>query len=242
MLSKPKIAYIKSLQNRKDRHELGRFVVEGKKSILEVVSSDFHIVEGFFVHDFLDPLQKNFPMELISESELQKISALSSNRDGVIVVEMRKNLLPQDFSENFTLVLDGINDPGNLGTIIRIADWYGISHIIASENTVDFYNSKTIMATMGSFTRAHVHYENLENFLANNSGIPVYGAFLDGENIHTMKNIESGFIIIGSEANGISKNLEKYITNKITIPRFGAAESLNAGVATGIIVDRMVGK
>ena len=148
MISKNKIAYLKSLADRKTRHELGRFLVEGKKAILEVINSDFRIVEAFLVHDFLNPLQKNFPCELISESDLKKITSLTSNRDGVVVVEMPEN----NFFENrskFSLVLDGINDPGNLGTIIRIADWYGISEIIASPDTVDIYNSKTLMATMG---------------------------------------------------------------------------------------------
>lgn len=169
MLSKNKISYLRSFQDKKTRHELGRFIVEGKKSILEVINSDFHIIEGFFVHDFLNPLQKNFPMELVSESELKKISSLSTNRDGIIVVEMKKEIFAKNFTNNFLLVLDGINDPGNLGTIIRIADWYGISRIIASTDTVDFYNPKTIMATMGSFTRVHLFYENLENFFKNNS-------------------------------------------------------------------------
>lgn len=123
---------------------------------------------------------------------------------------------------------------------MRIADWYGIKNIIASENSVDVYNSKTIMASMGSFARVNVFYENLENFLQKNQKIPVYGAFLDGENIRKIEKIEPGFIIIGSESNGISEKLAKFITTKITIPRFGNAESLNAGVATGIILERFV--
>ncbi len=124
---------------------------------------------------------------------------------------------------------------------MRIADWYGIEHIIASNDTVDIYNPKTIMATMGSFTRVKVFYENLENFFEKNPEIPVYGAFLDGENIRNLERVEPGFVVIGSEANGIRKNLEKFVTEKITIPRFGGAESLNAGVATGIILERLMG-
>lgn len=239
-LSKPKISYLKSLSDRKTRHSLGRFIVEWKKSILETLSSDFRIVEGFFVNDFIPTLQKNFPAELVTEKELSKISSLASNRDGIIVVEIPKILPPKNFDKNFTLILDGINDPWNLGTIVRIADWYGIKNIIASENSVDAYNSKTIMASMGSFARVNVFYENLENFLQKNQKIPVYGAFLDGENIRKIEKIEPGFIIIGSESNGISEKLAKFITTKITIPRFGNAESLNAGVATGIILERLV--
>ena len=241
MISKNKIAYLKSLADRKTRHELGRFLVEGKKAILEVINSDFRIVEGFLVHDFLNPLQKNFPCELISETELKKITSLTSNRDGVVVVEMPEN----NFFENrskFSLVLDGINDPGNLGTIIRIADWYGISEIIASPDTVDIYNSKTLMATMGSFTRVRVIYTDLVQFLSEQKGQKIYGALLAGKNLHTTNLLPEGFLIIGNEANGIRPNIQKFITEKITIPRFGGAESLNAWVATGIIVDRIMGK
>ena len=142
------------------------------------------------MHDFLNPLQKTFPVELISEKELLRISSLSSNRDGVVVVEMPQNNFDAIDEGEFSLVLDGINDPGNLGTIIRIADWYGISRIFASRDTVDIFNSKVIMATMGSFTRVQVEYVDLEEFLAENPKMPIYGAFLDGENIHTMQNIE----------------------------------------------------
>lgn len=240
MLSKPKIHYLKSLQDKKIRHEMGRFVVEGKKSILETINSNFRIVEWFFVNDFLNPLQKNFPIELVSQDELKKISSLSTNKDGIIVVEIPKILPPKNFDKNFTIVLDGINDPGNLGTIVRIADWYGIFNIIASSDCVDIFNPKSIMATMGSFTRVNIFYENLEKFFTQNPNIPVYGAFLDGQNIRTLDKIQPWFIVIGSEANGIHENLEKFITQKITIPRFGQAESLNAGVATAIIVDRFI--
>lgn len=228
MLSKTKISYLRSLHNRKDRENSRRFLVEGKKSILEAITSHFRIVEGFFVHDFLNPLQKTFPIELISEKELLRISSLSSNRDGVVVVEMPQNNFDAIDEGEFSLVLDGINDPGNLGTIIRIADWYGISRIFASRDTVDIFNSKAIMATMGSFTRVQVEYVDLEEFLSENAKMPIYGAFLDGENIHTMQNIEPGLVVIGSEAHGIRPYIQQYIAHKITIPRFGGAESLNA--------------
>ncbi len=226
-ISKQKITYLRSLQNRAARLENKRFLVEGKKAILEVINSDFRIVEGFLVHDFLNPLQKNFPCELISETELKKITSLTSNRDGVVVVEMPENNFFENHSK-FSLVLDGINDPGNLGTIIRIADWYGISEIIASPDTVDIYNSKTLMATMGSFTRVRVIYVDLEQFLTEQKGKKIYGALLAGKNLHTQKFLPEGFLIIGNEAHGIRSNILPYITDKITIPRFGGAESLNA--------------
>lgn len=228
MISKNKIAYLTSLQNKKTRYEFGRFLVEGKKSILEAVASNFRIIEGFLSHDFLPKLGQNFPIELIDEKTLKKISSLSANRDGVVVVEMPKNFLSNDLRGNWNVVIDNINDPGNLGTILRIADWYGIKNIIASENTVDIYNPKAIMASMGSFSRVNIFYENLEIFFEKNSGIPVYGAYLDGKNIREIRNPIPGFLLIGSEAHGISENLEKWVTQKITIGRFGGAESLNA--------------
>ncbi len=137
------------------------------------------------------------------------------------------------------MVLDDINDPGNFGTLIRIADWYGITDIIASPNTTDFYNPKAISATRGSFTRVHVHYTPLEAFLkkAQQKSIPVVGTLLQGTDVHTVKIPESILVILGSESHGINKLLNFYISHKVTIPRFGKAESLNVGVAAGIALD-----
>lgn len=242
MISKTKIAYLRTLHHRKDREQHGRFLIEGKKSILEAIDSDIRIVEGFLCENFLHPLKQTFPVELISEKELARISSLSSNRDGVLVAEIPHRLPPKITGLDMVLSLDGINDPGNLGTIIRIADWYGIRMIIASRDTVDVYNPKTIMASMGSFTRVQVVYTDLEAFFQEHAGMPVYGALLDGENLHTIGTVEPGFILIGSEAHGIRSHLLPWVTRRMTIPRFGGAESLNAGVATGIILDRLLQK
>ncbi len=173
MLSKNKITHLRALHTKKKRKEQGRFLVEGKKSILECIDSDMEIIEGFFTHEILSPIKMNFPYQLISESELKKITTLTSNRDGVLVVAMPQKNLSQ-LQDNLTLVLDGINDPGNLGTIIRTADWYGIKNIIASKDTVDYYNSKVIMASMGSFVRVNVFYEDLEEFFGAHSFENVY--------------------------------------------------------------------
>jgi TrmH family RNA methyltransferase len=142
----------------------------------------------------------------------------------------------QVLQEEFALVLDDIRDPGNLGTIIRTADWYGITRIIASSETADFYNSKVITSTMGSFTRVGIFYTTLEQYLAQ-STLPVFGAYLEGKNIHETRFGSGGLIVIGNESHGIRPELEKFITDKITIPRFGKAESLNAAIATAIICD-----
>jgi TrmH family RNA methyltransferase len=169
------------------------------------------------------------------------MSTLNTNDAWVIVVRMRPNIVPKIKKDELVIVLDSINDPGNLGTIIRIADWYGISHIIASLDTVDMYNSKVLMATMWSFSRVSIYYTNIDQYLSKNEW-KIYWAYLNGENVHSKKfTIEQTHLVIGSEAHGISPNIEKYITDKITIPRFGLAESLNAGVATAIIVDRVIG-
>jgi TrmH family RNA methyltransferase len=135
-------------------------------------------------------------------------------------------------------MLDDVRDPGNLGTIIRTADWYGVTTIIASEETADTYNAKVIQSSMGSFTRVHMYYTNLENYLRQTT-LPVLGAFLDGENVHSCAFGEGGILVIGNEANGISPAVENFVTQRITIPRIGGAESLNAAIATAVILDNI---
>lgn len=244
MLEKSIIQYLKSLQDKKTRYERSEYIIEWKKSILEAIAWGETILRWYFTKQFIETVSsdifESIPYSIISDWELHKISSLRSNRDWILVMGMKK---PKKFvfANTFVLVLDSINDPGNLGTIIRIADWYGITDIIASKHTVDLYNPKTIMATMGSLARVNVHYEDLEIFFENiSSEIPVYGAYLEGKNIRNLHLPKPWYIVIGSEANGISENIKKYITEKITIPRFGKAESLNAWVATGIILDRLI--
>lgn len=181
------------------------------------------IVQGFFTEDFVEELSnqvKKVSYETISRKDLEKITSLSSNNSGLLVIRMKEKEYIPPSGKGIVLVLDGINDPGNLGTIIRIADWYGISSIVCSPDTVDVYNPKTIMATMGSWTRVQVVYQDLEKFLVSQSGVPIYGAYLDGENIRTKKfNREHSCLVIGSESHGIRPYLESSITQKITIPR-----------------------
>ena len=266
MLTKNKIQYIKNLHEKSGRHEAGLFLVEWRKWIMEFLESDFEIIEWYFTPKFTIPDVVDFPYEIISEKELERISTLSSNRDGLLIVKMRFHffypdeggICPEDiekkeqiphvseWQKNLTLILDGINDPWNLGTIIRIADWYGVTHIIASFDTVDCYNPKVIMATMWSFTRVRVNYVDLERYfwyLFSHEDFPkIYWAYLEGESIRTKDFIHWwAYLVIGSESHGIRGNLESFITDKITIPRTWLAESLNAGVATGIILERMIG-
>ncbi len=174
----------------------------------------------------------------VSGKELTDIGSVETNNSALAVVKMKSPLLPTLSSNDFSLMLDDIRDPGNLGTIIRTAEWYGIKNIIASAETTDLYNPKVISATMGSFLRVNVYYTNLEEFLSGVKG-PVYGTFLKGENVHSVKFPTGGIIVIGNESKGISPAVQKRVTHPITIPRFGNAESLNASVATAIVLDNL---
>ena len=243
MLSKNQIKYINSLQQKKFRQEYQSFVVEGAKSVVELLSSDFELESLYVTEDFYKetkPLLDKQPLiaEIVGQAELEKAGTFSSNNAALAVAKMKSNqeLLLND--TEYALVLDEIRDPGNLGTIIRIADWYGIQKIICSEGTVDLYNPKVISSTMGSFTRVSLFYTDLVKYLKGQQK-PIYGAFLDSENVHTLKFAPSGYIIIGNEANGISEAVGEVVTHKITIPRFGGAESLNAGIATAVICDNL---
>lgn len=239
MFSRNKIQFIKSLHEKSGRYEAWLFLVEWRKGIMEFIASDFEIIEWFFTEKFNFAVDVDFPYEIISQKDLGRISTLSSNEVWLLVVKMKQSEIKE--SGGLTIILDGINDPGNLGTIIRTADWYGVSRIVASSDTVDCYNPKVIMSTMWSFTRVHIEYRELEEYLSQLKNQKIYWAYLEGENIRTKKFTAAWwYLIIGSESHGIRSNLESYITDKITIPRFGLAESLNAGVATGVILERMV--
>lgn len=239
MLSKNIINSLKSLREKEWRKLANAFLVEWEKNIFEFLSSDFEFLEWYFSQAFHEKHQSSYDSRKVivcSESEIDRISSLTSNRIWVAVFRMRDNTAISSNSW-LTLVLDGINDPWNLGTIIRTADWYGISNIVASPNTVDAYNSKVIMATMGSFSRVNVVYKDLKEYLAGASW-PVYWAYLEWEDIHKISEFPNdAHLVIWSESHGISPEIEKYITEKITIPRFGHTESLNAWVATAIILD-----
>lgn len=241
MLTKAKIKLIKSLHNKKDRNEHGLFLVEGEKSVEELLESDFKIEsilgtkEFFASHAKIIEL-KNITCDIVEQNEIEKVSTFESNDSALAVVFQKENSSFNTEQDEIILALDDVRDPGNLGTIIRIADWYGIKKIVASDTTVDIYNSKTISATKGSFTRVQIFYTDLVNFLSNTS-FPVLGAFLNGKNVHTTEFPQGGIVVMGNESNGISKEIEKYITKKVTIPAFGKAESLNVAIATAVILD-----
>jgi TrmH family RNA methyltransferase len=241
MLTKAAAKHIKELHEKKHRTEYGEFLVEGEKNVAELLKSNFEIVSLFATREFQnkhrqqrDATKINY--DLVEQAELEKMGTLESNDAAIAVVKQKKNE-PFDLSTHeIILALDDVRDPGNLGTIVRIADWYGITKIVCSETTTDFYNSKTISATRGSFTRVAVFYTDLESFLKNTK-LPVLGAFLEGESVHTLRFPASGILLMGSESHGINENLSKIVTHKITIPHYGSAESLNVSIATAVILD-----
>ena len=241
MLSKNQQKIIQKLQQKKYRNELGLFVVEGKKGILEFVQAGFKVEAIFATSLFSEQLNK-LPLTLISKEELSKISTLKNPDEGVAIFHQpkRKGIL----QEGIILALDNIQDPGNLGTLIRLCDWFGIETLLCSEQTVDCYNPKVVQASMGSLSRVEVHYLPLEGFLAT-CALSIYVATLQGTNLYTTTFPEDCVIVLGNEANGVSPEVTALANGAITIPRFGKlqqAESLNVAMAGGIIVSQIKGK
>ncbi|QDO93717.1 RNA methyltransferase [Formosa sediminum] len=234
MLSKNQIKLINKLKLKKHRAEMNVFVAEGIKTIKELLKSNLKLqhlytTELFNIETDLETL--------ISEADLKRISFLTTPNKALAIFEIPKSK-PIDLSK-LCVALDDVRDPGNLGTIIRLCDWFGVQDLICSVGTVDCYNPKVVQATMGSITRVNINYIDLERFVTE-VNVPVYGAFMEGENVynHTALN-DSGILIMGNEANGVSKPIEALITQKITIPRFGslqATESLNVATATSILL------
>lgn len=247
--------FLRSLQQKKERKATNSFLIEGAKIVtetLQATNSPYKIKQLFATQDFLDNLENQdilnskvkglgneIEIILSTSNQLSEAGSLKSNNAAIAVLEFPILEVPKKL-ENLALLLENINDPGNLGTIIRIADWYGIEDIFCSLQTVDLYNSKTLSATMGSFLRVRVHYGNEFEFLKLAEG-NTFGAFLDGKNVHQIKFPQKGILVIGSESHGISEKLGKEIMNKVTIPSFAkdqeSAESLNAAIATAIICD-----
>lgn len=238
MVSKSQISLIKSLQQKKSRREQRLFVAEGFKSVSEFIASGYHIHTVYFtpaVAAKMHKLPKKTNFEEISAAELQKMSSLTTPQEVLAVIHLPEwpALTRQMLLGRFTLVLDGVQDPGNLGTIIRTADWFGIKNIICSDDTVDAYNPKVVQATMGSLARINLHYTNLATLLPT-LNLPVYGAMLNGENIYNTDFGTEGLIAMGNEGNGLRPDVQALITRSITIPRVGEAESLNVAIATAL--------
>ena len=234
-ISKNKIKWIRSLQMKKTRDEEGLYVIEGEKMIEELIHSFPNLIHTL-IHtaDF----KMNFSLSsaevyCVNQLELEQASGLKTPNKALAVLKKQHYHLPD--KDQLIIALDGVQDPGNMGTILRIADWFGIENIICSLSTVEIYNPKVVQSSMGAILRINVHYTDLNLFLTNYPE-PIYGALLEGDNIYKTKLTQKGVILLGNEGNGISAELQKKISHKISIPRFGNAESLNVSVATGIIV------
>ena len=235
MVSKNQIKRITGLHQKKFRNEQQLFIAEGFKVIQELFHSHYEILE-FYSTDATLQLNKEVRPEIISESDLKKISCLITPNICLAVFKISPSK-PIKY-EGLTLVLDDIRDPGNLGTIIRLCDWFGIEQLICSEETADVYNPKVIQATMGSIGRVNVVYTSLESFLKKTDQ-PIYGAFMDGEVVYEAELPPNAVLIMGNEANGVSATVEALIQKKISIPRFGnlqKTESLNVATATAILL------
>ncbi len=245
MLSKARIKLINQLKQKKYREANAMFVAEGSINVIDFIKSGTIVIELFATEKWMQDNEKNIDRlntTLVSAKDLKKISALSSPSEVLAILELPKAINTIDIdTKNLTIALDNISDPGNLGTIIRTADWFGIKQIFCSKNTVDAYNSKVVQATMGSLARVTLIYTELETLFTNKpKNIPIFGALLNGKSITEIEPQKNGIVLIGSEAHGISKDLFPYITHEITIPSVNQnssnnIESLNASVANAII-------
>lgn len=239
MLSKAKIKYVNSLKHKKFRQKYNNFVAEGDKIAREILKHQMNAIEMVFAtQQWVDnqdtmPLHLNSKINIVTSTELKKISSLQTPNQVLLIVQQL--LMPELIvAEQLTLVLDRIQDPGNMGTILRIADWFGIRQVVCSAECVDVYNPKVVQASMGAFLRVKTYHRDVIA-LCENTTLPIYGAVLKGENLFQIKPPKAGLIVIGNESKGISGALQNQLTHRITIPSNGGAESLNAGVATGII-------
>ncbi|WP_273272919.1 TrmH family RNA methyltransferase [Maribacter polysiphoniae] len=237
MVGKSQIKFIKSLLQKKYRNQYGMFVVEGLKTVQELLDSNFEAHIIYTVGDVLDNAE-HINTELVSEQELKRLSNLKSPNKVLGVFKFPKEK-PVD-QQGWVLALDDVRDPGNLGTIIRLCDWFGIQHLVCSNNTVDCFNPKVLQATMGSITRVNIVYTDLVQFI-NESSLSVYGTFMDGDNVHTTSLPQKGILVMGNEANGISSAIEALVEHRISIPQFGdqRTESLNVATATAIFLNEI---
>lgn len=235
MVSKNQIKLISSLHQKKYRIAHQLFIAEGVKGINELLKSNFELEHLYVTIDEFKSVSTT-QKTVISDADLKKISALTTPNTCLAVFKIPKE--KTIINNGLIVALDTIRDPGNMGTILRLCDWFGINQVVCSKETVDLYNPKVVQATMGSIARVNVNYLNLKDFLETTS-LPIYGTFMDGEDLYNSEITNEGIIILGNEANGISKEIEALVTKRITIPRFGnlqQTESLNVATATAIVL------
>ncbi len=235
MISKNEIKFIKSLKLKKYRVREKLFCVEGRKNIQELINSPLMVRKVFGLEQFITTLAPEFHGEtaVVTSKELQDISSLTNTDSGLALVEIPA-ILDYEYSGGHVLALDGVRDPGNLGTIVRTLDWFGFDEVLCSQDCADFYNPKTIAATMGSFGRVHPHYLDLVSFFQKTNA-KIWGLTLNGTDLSSSQ-LEEGIYVLGSESHGIRAELEPLLTDRLTIARFGEAESLNVAMASGILL------
>jgi TrmH family RNA methyltransferase len=238
-ITKTQVKYIQSLAHKKFRDEEGVFIVEGPRITGELLAaSNLRPRAVYALSEWVNPAPRRTEVTEVSAAELERLSALTTPNKVVAVFEKPEFPAPI-FDKGIFLALDGIQDPGNLGTIVRLADWFGISVVVASSDSADVFNAKTVQSTMGSIARVQVIYEE-PGAVIRSSGLPVYAALLDGERLYDIGPVDKGWVLIGNESRGIRPELQQLATRRVTIPRVGQAESLNAAVATGIILSHLV--
>jgi TrmH family RNA methyltransferase len=245
LITKTQVKYIQSLGHKKFRDAEGLFVVEGPKIVGELLAASNlfpRLIYGLpeWIEGLPAVLRKG-PIVAVGPKELERLSALTTPNQVVAVFEKPVFGEP-DFGAGIHLVLEGIQDPGNLGTIVRLADWFGIGTVVCTSDSADVFNPKAVQSTMGSIARVPVLYRDPVAVLRQSGEMPVYAAVLEGENLYGLGPIDRGFIVIGNEARGIGPELSGLATRRVTIPRIGHAESLNAAVAAGIILSHLAAK
>lgn len=246
MLNKTHTKYIQSLWHKKFRDESGLFIAEGPKVVLDLLNSRKFVCKEILAldswmqeHAELLSTYHEATTTAVVDFELEKISSLSTAHSVIAVFEKRKPDHKIDVKGRIVVALDTIQDPGNLGTIIRIADWFAVRDIVCSNGSADMYNAKVVQSTMGSLGRVNVVYTNLADWLRKNKQVKIYAASLHGTDIKSIGKLTEGVIIIGNEAHGVRDEVLKLVNEKITIPRSGDAESLNAAVAAGILLSHV---
>jgi TrmH family RNA methyltransferase len=235
MVSKNQLKLITGLHQKKYRQSSGLFIAEGAKVVHELLRSDFGLEQLYLLEPMFDDVPSD-KKEFVTQAELKKMTALSTASNCVAVFRIPNQKPVQE--KGLLLALDDVRDPGNLGTILRLCDWFGLTQLICSNQTVDLYNPKVVQATMGSISRVSVHYLDLVPFLEQTK-LPIFGTFMDGKNLYSEILPNEGVIVLGNEANGISAAVEKLLENRLTIPRFGElqqTESLNVAMAAAIVL------
>ncbi len=244
LVTKSQVKYIQSLGHKKFRDEEGMFVAEGPKIVGELLLAPGILLQQVYaLKEWISGqigLPAGLPVQEVGQNELDRLSSLSTPNQ-VVAIFSKPVFDPPEFNKGITVVLDGIQDPGNLGTIVRIADWFGVARVLCTTDSADVFNTKAVQSTMGSVARVPVVYGDPVELIRSYAGLPVFAAVLGGKGLYGIERARRGWIVVGNESRGIRPGLLELATERITIPGSGRAESLNAAVAAGIILSHLVG-